>query len=327
MPRRLRTLLRPLLPAAPLLALAACTAPCDYGAGDVLPVAMRGRAPFVTAELNGNRAPLLLDTGASHTLLTPEGAAALRLQPDRLRSSSGSGVGGTTRGPNALLASLRLGRHSFRNLTVPVAGISLPGQRVLVGVVGADLLRASELEMDLSAGRVTLHDRRACRMAALPWEGGYDTIPVRVTPAGLVVLPVLVNGRELGALFDSGAGASVLRRSEAGAIGVTEEALSRLPVGSIIGFGTRPVEVRMLSGATIRVGAETVEGATLGLADLPSGGAFDMILGQDYIAGRRFWLSYAESRLYVQRPASASPASASPASASPASASKTAAAR
>ncbi len=177
---------------------------------------------------------------------------------------------------------------------------------MMAGVLGADFLRITEVELDIPARRVALHDRRACRIAALPWQGAYDTIPFQLV-SGLVVVPAEVNGRPVRALFDSGASGTRLRRSLAPAIGITEDEMAQLPAVPVHGIGTQAGELRLHRGATLRLGEETVEGLTLGILDLPAELPFDLILGQDYIGPRRFWLSYAEQRLYVQKPAPLGP--------------------
>jgi len=301
----LRFLRAALLAALP--ALAACVAPCDYGQGEVVPVAMRRNLPLVPVEVNGTPVPFVLDTGASRTVILTDGAAALRLQVDRLRTTRGVGIAGETRERNALLARLRFGRHDLRNLTVPVAPRSGPDSLRAAGLLGGDVLGASELDLDLSARRVTLHDRRACRIAALPWPGTPDAIPFEPAPPGMVVIAVEVNGQPLRALFDTGANGTVLRQDLAARIGVTEAALAQLPVETAHGIGTEGVPLRRLEGAVMRVGGETVTGQRLGLMQLPDA-PFDVILGQDYIGPRRFWISYAERRLYVRPAATEAPA-------------------
>ncbi|MCR0983410.1 retropepsin-like aspartic protease [Roseomonas populi] len=296
--RRLRACLVAALP----LALPACVAPCDGGPSTTVGVALQNRLPVMPVEVNGRPVPFVMDTGASLTTLLPEGVAVLGLPVDRLRFSSGVGIAGETRAQNVLLSRMRVGGHDLRNLSVPVAAYSRPGGARVAGLLGADLLRISEVELDMPARRVTLHDGRRCRLAAMPGQGAYDAIPVALVGGGLMVLPVEVNGQPMRALFDTGAEASLLRRSLAPAIGVTEQEVTRLPMGTAHGIGTGGVEVRLLRGVTVRIGAERMAGASLLLGPLPASAPFDLILGQDYIGGRRFWLSYAEQRLYVQRP-------------------------
>ncbi|WP_338664233.1 retroviral-like aspartic protease family protein [Pararoseomonas sp. SCSIO 73927] len=299
--RKARRHLRACLVAVLPFGLPACVAPCDYGGGDTVAMVVRDGLPIVPVEVNGRRVPFVLDTGASRTTVFSESVAALGLPVDRLRSSSGLGIAGQSRERNALLARMRVGEHDLRNLTVPVATRSMPHRTGAVGLLGADLLGIGEVELDVSARRLTLHDGRRCRVAAVPWVGEYDTIPVTLVAGGLVVVPAEVNGMAVRALFDTGAMISALRRSMASAIGVTEEVLAGLPTATAHGIGTAGVELRLLRGVTVRVGAERIAGASVGLVDLPSSLPFEMILGQDYIGSRRFWLSYAERRLYVQR--------------------------
>jgi len=289
---------------AAFLGLSACMAPCDYGQGVAVPVTMRENLPLVPVEVNGNRVPFMLDTGANQTVILAEGARLLQLQTDLLRSSRGTGIAGVSRERNALVARLRFGGHDLRNLTVPVATLSSPIPAA--GLLGGDVLSVAEVDLDLPAGRATLHDRRRCRMAALPWQG--EAIPFAPAPAGLVVIDVALNGLPLRALFDTGASLTVARRDLAPALGLDEAALARLPAGIAHGAGSEAgAPMRLMPGAVLRVGGETVPLPLLGLVDLPDR-PFDLILGRDYIAARRVWISHAERRLYVGPAATAAPA-------------------
>jgi predicted aspartyl protease len=281
--------------------LAACAAPCVPDAGDRLTLTMLRGVPIVQAHVNGTPTPMLLDTGATNTVMLPEGVERLRLPTDETRITRGRGVGGSFTTRNVLMRELRVGRRAVANLTVPVIAHALPGQPVMAGVLGADFLGISDLEVDIPARQVTLHDARSCTAGQPGWAGDYDTVPIRVLPGGWVLVRVLVDGQAVDALLDTGAALSTVRQSTALRLGMPRAVLSQPVAGQVHGAGQDRLDVRAHRFGTVQVGPDVMRGMIVGITALPEADPFDMVLGQDFMRSRRLWLSYARQRLYVQR--------------------------
>lgn len=309
MPRRLSTI--PLLAAS----LLACAAACPPEAGDRLILAApaspaaqallgqplgAGTAPLPTvmAQVNGAALPFVLDTGSGPTLLRPEAAAALELLVDPARATPITGVGGTTRYPNALLRHFQLGRRAFRDLSLPVAPGGEEGGR-LAGIIGADLLRHSALEIDLAANRIALHDNPACIAAPPPWPGAGEGIPLEITAEGLPILALFLNGRPARALLDTGAMRTVLARDRIAAFGIPASVLRAPPAGTVYGTGGEEAAFHVHGGARLELGDGPTTTLPIILAPLPASLPVDMVLGQDLLARRRLWLSYAARRVWL----------------------------
>ncbi|WP_338662947.1 retropepsin-like aspartic protease [Pararoseomonas sp. SCSIO 73927] len=305
---RLTTL--PALLAALLLGTGAASAACPAGEGErlilaapaspavraLLGPAAAGPLPIVLAQANGAALPFVLDTGSSLTMLRPEAAVALGLTMDPDRSTPITGVGGTSRLPNAVLRHFAIGRRVFPNLSIPVA----PGSEEeggIAGIVGADLLRHGALELDLPAGRAVLHDSPACIDAAPPWPA--EAIPAEVTSEGLVILPLRLNGRPARALLDTGAVRTVLRQDRIANFGIPASALRAPSAGTVFGTGGEAAEFRIHEGATLNLGRYVTAAMPIVLAPLPPSLSVDLVLGQDILGARRLWLSYAAGRLWV----------------------------
>nr|WP_272874871.1 retroviral-like aspartic protease family protein [Roseomonas marmotae] len=263
---------------------------------------MRLNVPVVPVEVNGQRMPFVLDTGGTSVAVTPEAVQFLRLPRDPVRKTELRGTGGVSVEQNALLRRMGVGRRQFGNLSLPVAAHPLPGQRLIAGFLGANLLRASEVEMDIPSRRVVLHDARTCLASPPPWPGGYDTIPVEVLQNGWVLMTVELDGTAVPALLDTGAGHTSIRRSTAVALGVPEAMLSVAPARLLLGIGPSRMEARVHRFATVRIGQEVLRDMPVSVVERPDDFPFGIVLGQDYIGARRLWLCYARQSLYVQRP-------------------------
>lgn len=266
-----------------------------------------GWAPLVPVEVDGRSVPFLLDTGASNTALTLGGAQRLGLPMTAASPfGQGFGIGGASEAGAARVGSLRIGRTGARNVVLPVVRMTQgteanPIAQSWYGMIGAELLRRNELELELAAGRAVLHPVSACP-AGPPWSGEFQAIPATILPNGLPVLQGTVNGQPARALFDTGAQRSLLFHDAALRGGMPAAALAAAPAGVAHGFGTEAVPVHRMVLETLGLGPRLWR--QVPMAVIPGGDnlPFDMIIGQDFIGGRRFWLSYARGVLYVQDP-------------------------
>jgi len=277
---------------------------CHESPDEHVPLTLREGFPVVPVQMNGQALPFLLDTGTSATILWPETAGRLGLPPDPRRSSINLGIGGAAEGPNALVRHFRFGGRDIERISLPVPrGSARPAPQA--GLIGADLLRDRDLEFDLPGRRVLLRPPSPCR--PLPgWDGAFERIDVRITPSGLVTLPVRIGGQTFQALLDTGAQRSVIKTPAARQAGAPEAVLEAVPVGTAFGVGPGQLPVRAWPDPPMQVGSETLRGMTLLVADLPEAVTGDLVLGLDYFATRRILLSYATQTLFVQ-PATPAP--------------------
>jgi predicted aspartyl protease len=103
------------------------------------------------------------------------------------------------------------------------------------------------------------------------------------------------------ALLDTGATGSVISARAALASGATREELAASPTTVMRGVGPNPVTVRMHRFADLQIGPERYAGTRLLVTDQGLG-TVDMILGMDYLGGRRMWFSYARRQVFIMVP-------------------------
>lgn len=263
------------------------------------PVALVEGFALVPASLGGRAVTMVLDTAAQEHLLTPEAAADFALAPDPTRRSQLFGTGGQVIVENAVLPPLRVGGLVLPPRSVPVA--PLPGlpptDPPVAGLLGAPLWAGYELELDVPRGRMALHAVRDCLDGPRPFAPPYVLLPMRLGPEGQPLVTVSVNGVALTAVLDSGSRATLL----------TEQAAARVGLGAAQRMGTArgvdgsAVPVRQHAATELRVGWEALPGAVVSVARIDIPGA-DMLLGMDYLGGRRVWVSYASGRVFIQAP-------------------------
>ncbi len=242
--------------------------------------------PIVPAVIAGRSVTLLLDTGAQGMLVTPEAAASLALP---LRGMVPMfGTGGSREARVVLLPGLRLGDTPMPDQLAPVAPLPVDFrlQPPLAGLLGASLLSAFDLDIDVPAGRLTLYLPSECEP---PFRGA--VLPLEVTPRGEPFVPVLVNGQPLLALLDTGTRATILSDATARRLGV------QAPVSANVAEGVDG-ERRAIGHTRVRLAIGDVPAVetpvSVSALQLDRG---DMLLGLDAIVQRRVWLSYARGRV------------------------------
>ena len=133
-------------PPSPLAVLTPATVP------STVPIETIGNHILVRAVLNYREAvTLLLDTGATHTMLTPAAARRVGLTPaPHALTGALQVVGGRQmRFPLVPLAALAMGEAVVENLQVGILS-TFPGTRTVDGLLGGDFLEHFTLTLDYS---------------------------------------------------------------------------------------------------------------------------------------------------------------------------------
>jgi len=165
-------------------------------------------------------------------------------------------------------------------------------------LLGRDYLAPFDLVLDMPARSLALFEVRDCAGAFLPWIVPYAALPVQnPTDSALSVL-VELDGVKLRALLDTGASATVLAAPGMARLGLSPGGDDR----RISGLGTRSVAAGARRFRSLRVGPEVIEAPSLLVAPIRVVPVSDMLLGADWLAGRRVWISFATKQVFVARP-------------------------
>ena len=122
-----------------------------------------------------------------------------------------------------------------------------------------------------------------------------DWVPFELTPGNQIRFELVLDGRRLGAILDTGVSYSLLARTSP----AVEPARVR-PTGRAIAIGG-PVAIGWLPTRRLAIGGLTRTGGGVSVADLPAvatGGAVavDMLVGRDVIGGQALDIDYAGRR-------------------------------
>jgi predicted aspartyl protease len=265
------------------------------------------------ATIGGEPVSMLLDSGADAGLVTAEAADRLRLPAGSARTVI-EGTGASLPVPTLRLDTLAIGGAAMPAALVPVA--PLPTEpRVhppVAGLVGADLLAGFEVDIDVPAHRLALARAAGACDDFRPWPGA---APVAATRDGnRLVVEAVLDGHRLRALVETGARSTILDTTAAARIGLDAAALAKDPGGVTGGVDLRPVLYHWHRFRTLVIGGVSESGPVLTVSAVNA--PADLLLGADFFARHRVWLSYAGDRIFIgpRSPASAPPAPAAAAS-------------
>jgi hypothetical protein len=278
---------------------------CEVAERARVPLTVIGGTILVEVMINDRPARMVLDTGAQRSVVTKDAVRRLDLALDEWVATTMRGVGGVERHRNALPRSLSLGgvalerRTRTRDTSLTVG--TLPGSGI-DGLLGRDFLSLFDLDLDVSGGWVVLHGVRDCAGAFLAWTMPHARLPVSNPTDSALVIGVALDGVPLRALLDTGAGASLLTAPGMARMGLTPEILARSPTSAISGLGPRHLSGWRHRFRVLRVGVEDITAPLLWVAPVRLTPIVDLLLGADWLAGRRVWISFATRQVFVAHP-------------------------
>ena len=282
-------------------------ADCVVQPRTAVPMQIVEGALLVPAIVNGIDATFILDTGAARSVVTREATQRLALARDQWVGTAMRGVGGVERLPNANPKSITFGgiplvRRTLSRDTSLTVG-TLPhvqvGGRTIDGLLGRDFLSVFDLVLDMPARVVALYAVSGCTERFLPWPQPYSAIAAENPMDAALVLPVVLDGVRLRALLDTGAGSTLLAAPGMARIGLSVAALASDPRQEVGGLGPRTVVMHRHRFATLQVGAEVVDRPLFWAAPVQLSPIVDMLLGADWLAGKRVWISFATKQVFV----------------------------
>ena len=292
-----------------ILALTSCSTPRDNFDFDTcgirprtkLPIEIAAAVPLVKASINGAPARFILDTGSEEVVLTGPAVQRLGLASDPRRMITTRGAGGESRRPAAIIHAMRLGGLDVPDHLAPVLPRALPlvGGGRPDGLLGVTLLSAFELDLDFPNRALTLYAGRLCPATVVPnWRGRYSTLDAAASVRGRFIVPIRVDGHAMSALIDTGTQTSVMATDAAAVAGVDAAALAHDPRTELRGAGPALVTTHVHVFPEVGLGDAVYHHVPLLVADRVAGNP-DVILGMDYLAAHRLWLSYARRRVFI----------------------------
>jgi predicted aspartyl protease len=279
------------------------TGTCKMERAAEMPVRVVAGGILVPGHINQIAVQMMLDTGASASMLDEAVARRLSLPSDPHRRTTLIGVGGTTLSQNTLVRSFEVGGQEWESVSIPTGHLARKFDETppVAGLLGADRLGSFDVELDIPHGRMTLWNVEHCAGNFVPWDVPHYIIPLQRHNPNRMVARVEVGGHEVNALVDWGANATTMSETAAADIGVVPEMLATDRSGVSWGVDQNQLRVRYHRFDEVRIGRELFHHLIISVSDLQLQEA-GMALGADYARGRRIWLSYATRQMFVVPP-------------------------
>jgi predicted aspartyl protease len=263
----------------------------------------QGLVPAVDGVIDGAPAVMLVDTGAFDTQLTMNAVA----KRDLIMHMTGryvEGVGGSSRLYAARIGEFAIGpvKSQRKRLDLYVIG-ETTFTPAFDALVGAPFLLQADMEFDLRAKHMKFFRPQDC---------GRDT-PLNYWKEETVVVPfefsrstspnphftVLVNGKELDAMIDTGAANSFLTLRGARKLGIDVKAEGVTRLGDTGGIGSDRAAQWTAPVKSVQIGGETIGGAELSIVDVQSQLDAELLLGQDFLRAHRVLFAMSQRKLYI----------------------------
>jgi predicted aspartyl protease len=297
-------------------AATAAPAPCQMQEIAELPIQFDHGRLLVEAQINGRPAKMIVDTGATNTLIFRATAEAMGLPIQPIAGVKFYGVGGEAGAGEVRVADFRVASFVAPNDDLLVSGKQPLGAEQ--GLLGADFLLQQDVEFDVPDRKVRWFKPKGCAgEQVVYWWNKTFTAAHMVGSGALrkIHVMVLVNGAPVLAEMDTGAGGgSVLTPPAAARAGVTPASEGVAKAGETHGLGARPLQTYVGVFRTFSFGDETIKNAQLRIADLfaadkevrlgshiptPALESPDMLLGADFFRSHRIYVSLGQRTVYV----------------------------
>lgn len=245
----------------------------------------------------------LVDTGASASALYAHACTRMGLAAEPGAEIEMHGAGGSQKVQRYRLPRLSVAGVDADRLLVSGLPRGVQHGEEVTGVLGRDVLGGYLVEFDLASGRLGLH-----RPGELPKsKRGWNEVPIRLLPQiGLVTVEVMLGGRRVTAVLDTGARKTFVNWRAAHAAGVAaQEGQGRAKMAG--GATGHAVHYSLQTFDGIAIGATRFRPSALAISDLPvfapigMDKAPAMIVGLDLLGDRRFVIDYPARRLLIER--------------------------
>lgn len=274
---------------------------CQVVRYGTLPVEMVDGRATTMVKINGSDTRFALDTGAFFNIMSNATASSLGLKlkpmPFEFRIS---GIGGSAEAKYTHVKEFGILGVTLDNIDFLVGGSDAG-----YGLLGANLLDAFDLEIDMAHGKVSLFKVTGCDKTGLAyWSNGKDFFMADLEPADSRIdqrtfFTVMINGKKLRALLDSGAYTTLLTRNAAERIGIDLNAPDVKKSYTASGFGAKLLKTWTVPIDAFTVGTETIHHSQMQVLDGSIGNSnTDMLLGLDYLLAHHMFIANSQRKAY-----------------------------
>jgi predicted aspartyl protease len=274
------------------------------------PLRANSHLPVLDGEINGQKVGVLLDTGASRSLIRRSATDRLRLPRRQAPGWQSFGVGGATHVETVVVDEFRIGKSVRKNWRVIVMGEDSGDDWAVL--LGDDFLNEADLELDLRNNVVRIFQAKDCAGVSLAYWSR-QALEARLEGDEKIAFTVSINGKPLRAQLDSGASYSLLENAAAGERGVTPTSSGVKPAGCVTGFGVGGIDSWSGQFESFAIGDEVIRNPRIQFADMwrhmtytetgtrlrrQFAGLPQILLGVDFLRSHRVLVARSQKKMY-----------------------------
>ncbi len=260
------------------------------------------------------RSPVLIDTGASASLLRRSIATELGLTPQTLRHGV-YGAGGHVLS-TAVSVDVQLDRLTAHDAVFVIA----PDDAFAIdpdvsASIGEDILSNYDLELDFAGRHINLFSSDHCPGGVVYWAKSYLKLPFGLDEQHQIVVSATLDGKKLRAILDTGASETFLGLPTASELfDLTPDSPGVKPDGTVSTTDWTQLDAYSYRFKTLELGGITFRNPNLilvptpklgreqpigGHADVVLGHRPDLIIGVNEIAKLHLYIAYDERVIYL----------------------------
>jgi predicted aspartyl protease len=266
-----------------------------------LPMTLKTGHVVIPASANGKPLMLGIDTGGYGSSLTKAGIGRLGLPYAAKLGAIIHAIGGAwVSEGNVRLDQFRIGDLALNGVFLPEM-VAFPG---VDGLIGPDILGRYDVELDFGGKSVSLFKPHPCSDHAVYWASAYAVIPFTLTDNGHVRVPVALDGRNMDAVLDTGAGISVMSLRDANRVfdltPVSAGIEAANPVSGTLWHDR--VNAYAYTFKALAIGGMTISSPRVELLDGRNFLGKDfatLVLGNDVLSHFHLYIAYRQRKLYV----------------------------
>jgi hypothetical protein len=163
-----------------------------------------GGVVLVPVSVNGNDAWMWLATNYPFSFLTDQAANGFNLPRQALSTQAQIKMGEKPVSETVVVDSLKIGNVEYRKSILGIVPYQRTGApqapavlfgRAYVGVLGLDLLRNVDFELNLAARKLSIFSQDHCRGAVVYWTRNLTEVPLNSDQIGSLYFPLELDGK------------------------------------------------------------------------------------------------------------------------------------
>ncbi len=257
----------------------------------------------VPLSINGHTDWFAVDTGGAFSMITYPLAARLklRLQPFPYGMQL---YGGVQLYQAAVADSVTFGKLTASNfgfLAVPQSAFELD----MGGVVGIDILRNYDVEIDPAGGKFGFYLPGNCPSPVQSWNNGsYARLPFVMMPEGHILVTLSIEGKPVKAVLDTGSeGASMTLETARRIFGIRYDNPDLKAIRPIAINGQKPTTSYRYPFRSLMFGSLEVKNPEIELIPAEAAGDSppELLLGQGILREFHIYIAYKQRMIYATR--------------------------